>query len=161
MKMEHLKITREQEGVLINHMGSLEMLIRMHRNKEENTLLDDLTTDQLIDAYFGYYTIKETFNVRDYVTRIDNGQVIKVMGVNRSSKYVYENSSNIHYFKDIRHSTPEEVAREERRRWWKKRNRHVWELKEGDILKDIYQREIHEVVEIGFMGSVMFEGDTS
>src|SRR5699024_10463679 len=54
----------------------------------------------------------------------------------RSSKYVYENSSNIHYFKDIRHSTPEEVAREERRRWWAKHGRDVWELKDYDVIGD-------------------------
>ena len=57
--MEHLKITREQERVLINHMGSLEKLIRTHRNDEENTVLDDLTTDQLIDAYLDITPLKK------------------------------------------------------------------------------------------------------
>jgi len=65
------------------------------------------------------------------------------------------------YRDQLRYATPEEIAEEIQRRWWAKHDRKVWELKEGDVLKDIYQREIHEVVGIGFMGSVMFEGDTS
>ncbi len=45
------------------------------------------------------------------------------------------------YFDEIRHATPEEIAEEKERRWWKKHGRKPWELREGDILEylgDLY-----------------------
>src|SRR5699024_10163694 len=137
-----LKITREQERVLINHMGSLEKLIRTHRNDEENTVLDDLRTDQLIDAYLGYYTIKETFEVGDWIV-VEDCPCKRIIGKVQKRTEVEEHSTftRLHYDRDwwsviskskIRHATPEVIEEEKQCRWWAKHGRDVWELRESD-----------------------------
>src|SRR5699024_4059178 len=46
---------------------------------------------------------------------------------------------------DIRHATPQEIATEKTRRWWKESGRGVWELRENDAL---YDYELDEIVTV-------------
>lgn len=58
----------------------------------------------------------------------------------------YEDKMNLDIIKKyLRHATPEEIAEEKKRRWWKSHNRNVWELKRKDVL---YDKEIGQIVEV-------------
>lgn len=140
--MKKVKLTKEQakaiEKIKANQLEQIERLLANPDDYgifEWSKVLLKLSPEEYYDALFEGYEIEETFNVRDYVTRIDNGQVIKVIGVNREEKYVYESLSSMHMFKDIRHATPEEIAKEKERRWWANHGREVWEIREDDLLE--------------------------
>jgi len=154
--VEKVKLTKEQAE------GIQKLYTFIHDNDVLNL---EFTARELSEIIKYGYEVEETFEVGDWVV-YDNGvergygyKTNQIKDVDEQKAYFDERRSM--NLSSLRHATPEEIAEEKQRRWWESNNRAVWELKEGDILKDIYQREIHEVVGIGFMGSVMFEGDTS
>src|SRR5699024_3825332 len=118
---------------------------------------DELTTQQVVDAYFGGYEVEETFKVGDWVVKGyegNRGEVIgKVEGITESTYGIEELHgiwSNFLKHKtiiandgDIRHATPEEIADEKQRRWWSKHGREVYEFKSGDLID-----HDHYVVEV-------------
>src|SRR5699024_348071 len=137
MKMEKVKLTQEQAWMIENHRGAFESLMRKHHMKNCPTYIDELTTQQVVDAYFGGYEVEETFKVRDWVVHIPTGIIGEISHVNdnwisffHSDEQKAVNISG----NDLRHATPEEIAEEKQRRWWANHDRNLWELKEGDIL---------------------------
>src|SRR5699024_7802523 len=155
MKMEKVKLTQEQAWMIENHGGAIERLMRKHHMKNCPTYIDELTTQQVVDAYFGGYEVEETFKVGDWVVRTKElghqnfyeGKIFKVKRIDKGyltgDLLVVDNDDNSeHLFGNIRHATPEEIEREKQRRWhmnaerrwWKEHGRDVWELKKGDLL---------------------------
>lgn len=140
--MEKVKLTQEQaEAIEKLKEEHLKRLKKIMNNPEYYDFTDlekpllGLTANEYFDALYNGYEVEETYKVGGYITRLDNGLVFKITGVNHQEKYVYGSSSTIHYFKNIRHSTDEEIENEKQRIWWKKHGRDVWELRGGDALK--------------------------
>src|SRR5699024_3239963 len=126
------------------HRGAFESLMRKHHMKNCATYIDELTTQQVVDAYFGGYEIEETFEVGDWVV-YDNGvergygyKTNQIKDVDEQKAY-FDEGRRMH-LTSLRHATPEEIAEEKQRRWWSKHSREVWELKEGDCLISKHDR---------------------
>ena len=136
--MEKVKLTREQAEMIKNHKEAkeFERLMQKHRMKGLPTHIDELTTQQVVDAYFDGYEVEETFKVGDWVMH----ELSKWLGeVTR----IYEDELNVLRLGDgyiwnkkyVRHATPEEIAEEKQRRWWARHGRDVYEFKAGDLIK--------------------------
>ncbi len=104
--------------------------------KEWTKPLIELKTDEFMDAIYIGYEVEETFEVGGWV-RYDNGpshgyKTQKITSIEHGYAWFSETESMpLH---SLRHATPEEVAKEKERRWWKSHNRDVWELKTYDVL---------------------------
>src|SRR5699024_9487763 len=148
MKMEKVKLTQEQAWMIENHRGSFESLMRKHHMKNCATYIDELTTQQVVDAYFGGYEVEKTFEVADWVV-YDNGvrcgyKTNQIKDVDGQKAYFDEGRTM--YLTSLRHATPEEIAEEKQRRWWSKHGRDVFEFKTGDLIDhDHYVVEVMEV----------------
>src|SRR5699024_7570743 len=147
MKMEKVKLTQEQAWMIENHGGAIERLMRKHHMKNCPTYIDELTTLQVVDAYFGGYEVEETFKVGDWVVRTKElghqnfyeGKIFKIKRIDKGyltgDLLVVDNDDNSeHLFENIRHATSEEIAEEKQRRWWAKHGRKPLELKINDVL---------------------------
>src|SRR5699024_9985253 len=108
------------------------------------TYIDELTTQQVVDAYFGGYEIEETYEVGDwvYVDWITGARLHKVAETEGIKTKAGKPALKIHGDGNIlapieitRHATPEEITKEKQRRWWAKHGRNVYEFKEGDLIK--------------------------
>ena len=155
--MEKVKLTQEQAQMIENHRGSFERLMSKRYMKNCPTYIDELTIQQVVDAYFGGYEVEETFRVGDWVV-CEDGYIGQIEFINEIEKW-----ANIGYSKDtrergvclattydlidiIRHATPEEIAEEKKRRWWARHGRDVYEFKSGDLIDhDHYVVEVMEV----------------
>jgi len=170
MKMGKVKLTKEQaeatELYLEHNDEDVEMFLWAHARSNWTgpfyEPLNGLSQGDLARALLIGYEIGPEIKIGDFVDigLFGISKIAEVTGV-KGDTIAINGSDEYHEFKINRVLTDEEKQEEKQRRWWAENGREVWELKEGDVLKDIYQREIHEVVGIGFMGSVMFEGDTS
>ena len=144
---EKVRVTREQAEMIKKHKeaDNLERLLWKHRMLGCITCIDELTTQQVVDAYFDGYKVEPEFETGEWVV-CEDGYIGQIEFINEIEKW-----ANIGYSKDtkergvclattydlidiIRHATPEEIAEEKQRRWWSKHDRNLWELKEGDIL---------------------------
>src|SRR5699024_7555169 len=128
MKMEKVKLTQEQAWMIEKHRGAFESLMRKHHMKNCPTYIDELTTQQVGDAYFGGYEVEEKFEVGDWVKDTSTNAVIKIKDRQHRNNLIDPRNTS------IRHATPDEIAKEKQRRWWAKHGRDVWELKNGDLL---------------------------
>lgn len=138
---EKVKLTQEQAWMIENHRGSFERLMRKHHTKNCPTYIDELTTQQVVDAYFGGYEIEETFEVGDWVmnTSINKSHELK-------EELCVKINANRGYYKHLRHATPEEIAEEKQRRWWAKHGRNVFEFKKGDLI--VHRKIVTGVTEV-------------
>src|SRR5699024_2384716 len=135
MKMEKVKLTQEQAWMIENHRGAFESLMRKHHMKGLPTYIDELTTQQVVDAYFGGYEVEKTFKVADWVVH-ENGKLIGQV------TRIYEDELEVKRLGDryiwnkkyVRHATPEEIEEEKQRRRWARHGRDVWQLKKCDLL---------------------------
>src|SRR5699024_10941610 len=147
MKMEKVKLTQEQAWMIENHRGAFESLMRKHHMKNCPTYIDELTIQQVVDAYFGGYEVEETFEVMDWVTSV-SGATCQITKIRGDEIWGHWNKLTVteNYIKkvNVRHATPEEIAEEKQRRWWAKHDRNLWELREGDIL--ISKKKPHSCV---------------
>ena len=153
--MEKVKLTQEQAEMIKKHReaDNLEMLLRKHRMSGCLTYIDELTTQQVVDAYFDGYKVDPDFEVGDWVV-YDNGvrcgyKTNQIKDVDEQKAY-FDEGRAMHLTR-LRHATPEEIAEEKQRRWWAKHDREVWELKEGDVIKGTFGqvREVCRVDEAG------------
>ena|SRR5699024_1405844 len=171
--MEKVKLTREQARAVEHKKKNDGRGIKAVLNdifyepkftdiRSVNEVIREIGMENFIKALYIGYEVEPEIKVGDFVdiNLFGISRIAEVTGV-KGNMIAINGSDEYHLFKINRVLTDEEKQEEKQRRWWESNNRAVWELKEGDILKDIYQRENHEVVGIGFMGSVMFEGDTS
>src|SRR5699024_8454985 len=141
MKMDKVKLTREQAEMIKNHKeaDNLEMLLRKHRMLGCLTYIDELTTQQVVDAYFDGYKVDPDFEVGDWVV-YDNGvergygyKTNQIKDVDEQKAY-FDEGRRMH-LTSLRHATPEEITKEKQRRWWVRHGRDVYEFKEGDLIK--------------------------
>ena len=103
----------------------------------ENKCLNDLSMEQFVKALYIGYEVEETFEVGDWIY---SKQVEKIIQINDEGSLAGYNTFPTYY----RHATPEEIAEEKQRRWWRKHGRGVWELRKGDVISDD-DGEFHEV----------------
>lgn len=109
--------------------------------EETKFALAGFSNEILVRCLNGEYEIEPSFKAGDWVTYNDEatdlvgklveGEKSKILQVD-SSMYKHYQSIPYEY---LRHATPSEIAEEKRRRWWNDRDRDVWELREGDVIK--------------------------
>ena len=148
--MDKVKLTREQAEMIKNHKeaDNLEMLLRKHRMLGCLTYIDELTTQQVVDAYFDGYKVDPDFEVGDWVV-YDNGvrcgyKTNQIKDVDEQKAYFDEGRTML--LTRLRHATPEEIAEEKQRRWWAKHGRDVFEFKTGDLI--VHGEVVLEVSEV-------------
>src|SRR5699024_5104777 len=127
MKMGKVKLTQEQAWMIENHRGAFESLMRKHHMKNCPTYIDELTTQQVVDAYFDGYKVDPDFEVGDWVV-YDNGvrcgyKTNQIKDVDEQKAYFDEGRTM--FLTRLRHASPEEIAEEKQRRWWAKHGRGV------------------------------------
>src|SRR5699024_8037362 len=139
MKMEKVKLTRDQRQTVKNFMNNGNIL--------------KLTVNELHKVIDGEYEVESEFKVGDWVVRIEEGSVNNRIGfINVEKGYTFEVTSKndagtcvcgegrYHNPKKLRHATPEEITKEKQRRWWKSHGRGVWELRKSDELVNVKDR---------------------
>ncbi len=130
---EKVKLTREQEFMFKNHKGAFETLMRKHHMENCPTVIDELTTQQVVDAYFDGYEVEETFEVEDTVI-LNSGKVVEILEEGWGPHAVVVGwIANGSMYRDMidksvidRHATKQEV-------WWASHGRRVLEFKTNDI----------------------------
>ncbi len=124
--------------------------------------LFELTTAELARALYIGYEVEPEFKEGDWVvvdgySKDYNGKVLEITEI-------YKGALGLRYCKfspsidkshnfclndvDIRHATPEEIAKEKERRWWAKHDRDVCELKQGDVLIKLCSSFDFEALEV-------------
>src|SRR5690625_4301046 len=103
--------------------------------------INEMDFDTLVKALYIGYEVEPEFKVGDWV--FNNG-TDRTFQLNESTVNALNEYKNMEH---IRHATDEEIAQEKERRWWKKHNRDVWELKEGDVL-DLNGHTFHIVDQV-------------
>lgn len=148
---EKVKLTQEQAWMIENHRGSFERLMRKRYMKNCPTYIDELTTQQVVDAYFGGYEVEETFDVGEWVRNSVTGKVARIDDRGYDEEVVWVDDKEVNFFSEFRRASPEEITEEKQRRWWAKHGRDVWELKMGDIIQGAFgqMREVCRVNELG------------
>lgn len=132
--MEKVKITVEQaeaierqKEVIKNEHEKLKSNHQCNLMKWQYTLLE-LSTKDYMEAFFGSYEVEPEYKIGDYLYN-ESSEIVFVLG--EPEEKLANTSRNK---KHLRHATPEEIATEKQRRWWKKYDREVWELCIGDVL---------------------------
>jgi len=148
--VEKVKITQEQNRAISELMehpynNTKDELLKEHAELGGFVTLNDLDIDLplLAKVLYGRYEVEPKFKVGDWVKSrhgIGTGKITKIdkMGY-------YTDFGMIAASDDIRHATPDEIATEKTRRWWKESGRGVWELRENDAL---YDYELDEIVTV-------------
>lgn len=135
--MRKVKLTQEQ-AKLIDEIKDIDYAINIHGlNRRPDSPLQKLSTAEIARALYIGYEVEPEYSVGDWVrvnwsdrttiNRITDiySDLVKVDG---------EQSNKTPNIKIIEVATVEEVSEEKERRWWKKHNRDVWEIREDDTL---------------------------
>lgn len=147
---EKVKLTQEQIEVVRRFMN--------------NNYILKLSVNELHKVIDGFYELKETFKVGDWVTSVSGAtcQITKIRGDEIWGQWskitVTEN-----YIKkvNVRHATPEEITEEKQRIWWNRNNRKTWELHVGDTLisrKNPYSCRIKFVEDVNENSVLLVDG---
>lgn len=150
--IEELKTKFSNEQIVANNVKyRIAEINHDHLHHE----LVKLNLDILIKALYIGYEVEEEFKVGDWAV-YDNkiiGKVKKIaddlITIDVELEYLRDNGETAYvntFARYFRHATPEEVAEEKERRWWKKHNRMPWELKVGDVL--IYEDSLSDLPEV-------------
>src|SRR5699024_11601166 len=116
MKMGKVKLTQEQAEMIKKHReaDNLEMLLRKHRMSGCLTYIDELTTQQVVDAYFDGYKVDPDFEVGDWVV-YDNGvergygyKTNQIKDIEEPRAFFDEGRRM--YISRLRYATPYEIA---------------------------------------------------
>src|SRR5690625_4778741 len=156
--MEKVKLTQEQANIISN-ISLDELGEWFYKDERTNTdmyaALKDFTMEEIAKAKIEGYEVKPEFKVGDWVIRTldmgkshEKGRVFKVASVDDWENIYADDGGPNHLPRSLRHATPEEIAKEKRRRWWSKHNRGLWELREGDALKAVDGGHLVEVCEV-------------
>lgn len=147
--MSKVKLTKKQADAIEYEMAgserALEIFTRIHLNgwrANRNQCLNELTLDELVRAVLIGYEVVPEFKIGDkliYQYKQNNifGEVNRDLSV-RWSDNVESTKEKIEQLNDlgeVRLATESEIKEEKRRRWWSARDREVWEVYEGDIIK--------------------------
>lgn len=104
-----------------------------------------LTFGGLYRALHQGYEVEETFEVGDWVIHEPSESFGEVIRIHENELEITRLGDGYVWGKKYtRHATPEEIAEEKQRRWWKSHGRDVWELRERDLLLDD-DGDFHEV----------------
>lgn len=152
-KVKKIQITQEQEDALKHQVKKhgKDVVFKTHNihptgwldGAEPLNKLDVITMAKVLYASDSYEVIPQ-YNVRDWVFLLvgaDSGAVKEITLITESSavnrNICFElDGEGIFYENEVRHATPEEIQKEIECRWWNNHGREVWEIREGDILKN-------------------------
>lgn len=148
--MEKVKITQRQANAI---EWQKEEARRAHERFKRNHQCDldeqlytllELSTEKYMKALYIGYEVEPEFKVGDWIYGKYTRSVHQV-----DENNVLDELNKAHDL--IRHATPEEIEQEKERKWWKSHGRDVWELKEGDLLKNSFGfiREVQGINESG------------
>ena len=155
--MSKVKLTQKQARMFENHKDAVKELLEKRVCDNCPTSIDSLPIDDVVKAIVYGYEVEPEFKVGDFV--VWHGSIVNIkhpqtndykddgscyFTLERSDGSTYGNISR----DEIRHATPEEIAEEKERRWWRARNRDVWELRAQDILKQKSGNELAEVKKV-------------
>ncbi|MCF3942188.1 hypothetical protein [Oceanobacillus alkalisoli] len=147
--MKKVILTKEQADAIEDRVAEIgkSILMNNHSSSEEKWIgkyesLNKLTPDEMAKALYIGYEIEETFEVGDWIKDTSTGAVIEI--INKQ----HRNNIMDNRYTTRRRATPSEIAEEKERRWWKKHNRDVWELKRDDLLKNRHNLEIYRTKSI-------------
>lgn len=126
-----------------------------------NKTFHSISVDDLIKALYIGYEVEPEFKVGDWVIDEEYGFIGQITEIEGNSIWAYWDDDNKEMRirkEDLRHATPEEIAKE--RRWWKSHNLDVWELKINDMIYSKVTKTYDEVVFVFRSGSVNLKGTT-
>ncbi len=160
-----VKITQEQADAIEKESTCTEIviLVKCHIKGWEygnNKCLNELSLDKFLRALYIGYEVEPEINDGDYLSHIYTYDIGEVNGGVVHWNSGFEN--DVEYINklmisgEIRHATPEEIAKEKERRWWARHGREPWELKEDDIL--YYDKYIFAVVEVTELYVKLYSG---
>lgn len=165
--MSKVKITQEQAEMFENHRNNFELLMQKRITENCLTRIDEIAVEDVVKAFIGGYEVEPDFKVGDWVTHEsgivsiitdidDKGIITTDHMLDRCDRYgeeVYMNTVAMYF----RHATPEEIAKEEERRWWAKHDRDVWELKLNDEIRHKESDGRFDVVHVFDDGDINIE----
>jgi|SRR5699024_336258 len=148
--MEKVKLTQEQaeaieERLKFSHKKHEIVRCTATKGWVGDTPMKDIPLDKIIRALYIGYEVEPEFAVGDWV--ISKKDKIGIPG--QITEFEYDkywednfadygiNSMYRARLSNLRHATPEEIAKEKRRAWWAKHGREVWELKRGDVIEKL------------------------
>ncbi len=151
--MEKIQLTQEQKDridfILRNWEPPVnstieEIVLRTHEHmwkETQNRCLNDLSLDTLARVLYtpDSYEVIPQYKVGDWVVYAHDNSIWEI------TKDTYNDGTHINLMNGneimnvvsanhLRHATPEEIAKEKKRRFWDKLGREVDEYKEGDIV---------------------------
>lgn len=140
-----LKKANGRKSLALRWIGSA--LIQKKRLSTDFSALKELSVGKVARALYFGYEIKKEFKAGDWVFLNEFNKVAKVVDPSSAGGIRVDDNVFVR-FKNCRHATPEEIEKEEGRRWWGDKNRNAWELKPQDILKHKIDNKLSEVKEI-------------
>lgn len=151
--MKKVKLTREQAEAIEEYKKAQ---IAQHKEIKENPLklvgwvhpLVELETDEFMDALYEGYEVEPEFKVGDWVYDAQYNKVAPIERVEVNRVWVDDDELNFYSIEDVRHATPEEIAEEKERRWWKKNGREPWGLKKYDRIKCKTTDKEYEILDV-------------
>ncbi len=151
---EKVKITQEQADWLeryeltqdqIDHYIDIQPF-----SKRPDSPIVDWGASKLAKALYIGYEVEPEINDGDFLLHIPMNVIGKVInGVIHWSDNI---ENDVEYINkliisgEVRHATPEEIAKEKERDWWAKHGREVKEVKKGDIIHDLVFDQLDEVM---------------
>lgn len=137
-------------------------------NMNESDPLMSLSAAELARALHVGYDVEHIFKVGDWVitegySKDYDGKPLEIIQIkNDGEKYFYfeQQTHPDHNFASYhikRYATSEEIQQEKQRRWWKKHDREVWELKINDEVISKSLNERFDVVHIFENGDINIE----
>ena len=162
--MEKVKITKEQAEAIEEYKesetGIYDFLHDLPLDYMTNRSWDNVEENQqemlkVMTAFVtGDYEVEPEFNDDEWVVlkdgkvvevyyvknRSDLGSIGNIVGIPKDKVFAYDLGGDYWYdYNDIdRHATPEEIAEEKERRWWREHGRKVKEVRNGDIIYSYY-----------------------
>lgn len=166
---EKVVLTQEQadeiEGLMKEpHNLTRDELLVEHTELGGFTNLNEAEVDLtlLAKALYVGYEVKPKFKVGDWVVLRFEGEEW-ITDLTKESEFggFYTDSrlpgekQKFYSSSILRHATPEEIAEEKERRWWKGNGRKPWELKQGDVVVDVkgHAYNVEEVLNDGVVST--------
>ena|SRR5690625_750606 len=124
--------------------------------KRESELIDSFKEDfkmnfygmdfvKFVSALKDGYEVEPEFKVGDWVLTKVTNHIGKITGFSNITNYYDIEGIQTD---NIRHATPEEIAEEKERRWWKKHGREPWGLKKYDRIKCKTTDKEYEILDV-------------
>lgn len=146
-----VKLTRKQEEALqiIDQKVPKSSAVNRHIKgweAEELKTLNDLSLDEFIKClYMEDCEVEPKYEVGDYIFSRTWEDIGKVTSINETTVTAERFQDESKY---IRHAYEHEIQHEKERRFWDRHGRDVWELREGDLIKDNDSHDLKEVQKV-------------